>query len=191
MSSGVGAVGADLCEAIHEYRSVLMGTGTAKGSNPLIDSGFTCPEGVQVSLLKEHIENTATSLVQNELTKDTVQLLLNTSAEQLAEMARWSGEEVVRKLDCSEQISFSGRVEFVVCGAGHQSAIDGVYGLWVGSLGLALSLNAALFFSLFGMQVAGGILIWEGNDVDERGAQNETSSSDDDGMSDEKGNTNL
>lgn len=155
--STVGIAVADVCRATHDYRTVLLGgilDVDAMRKNPLISSGFVCPNVLNPERLTKQIDDTTASILQSDLASNTVQLMLNTTAKDVAEASSWSGEEVKRYVDCSALIQFSGAMEFIVCGEEGQSTVEGVYDLWIAFLGLALLFMAGLFISLFGFNMA-------------------------------------
>ncbi|PXF48735.1 hypothetical protein BWQ96_01587 [Gracilariopsis chorda] len=160
VTAGVGVTLADVCVMLHDYRAVLLGN-QSTAPNALLQSGFDCP--VQSSTdVRERIQLTAGSILQSSLAVQTVQMLLNTSAESVAETALWSGTRVESALNCSMQIVVSGKLERVACSPAGHGAVQGVYELFVGFLGLAICLSVAGVASLFGMQVARSLIVWRG-----------------------------
>lgn len=155
--STVGIAVADVCKATHDYRTVLLGGSLsmdAMRNNPLISSGFVCPNVLDPERLTKQINDTASSVLQSDLARKTVELLLNTTAQDVADASSWSGDEVKRYVDCSALIEFSGMMEFIICGEEGQSTVEGVYDLWIAFLGLALFFMAGLFISLLGFNMA-------------------------------------
>lgn len=159
VTSVVGAVVSDVCVSIHDYRAVLMSTGNASVNNPLVNSGFVCPDAILPSDLRSQIDDTSAAILQSQLATSTVELMLNTSAKGIIDSADWSADQIIRLLDCSMQIDFSGKLEFVVCGHEGQSAMEGIFDLWIGFLGLAIVLGFSLIITLFGVQVASSMFV--------------------------------
>ncbi|KAI0566917.1 hypothetical protein FGB62_5g32 [Gracilaria domingensis] len=160
VTAAVGITVADVCHMLHDYRHALLGNPVSE-PNALLQSGFDCPATSAVGV-RERIQLAADSVLQSELASSTVKLLLNTSAESIAETARWSGNRVEVALNCSMQIQFSGKLESVVCSPAGHGALQGVYDLFIGFLGLSICLTLAGFASLFGMQVARSLIVWRG-----------------------------
>lgn len=162
--SAVGATVSDVCASLSSYRDTLRGVGAANSNrnrnNAFVASGFTCPEGISAASLQQQIEDTATSILQSDLARTTVERILSVPAEQIAEAATWTSQQVPRYLNCSAQIEFSGQLEFLVCGKDGRSSIDGVWNLWVAFIGLALCLSGAMFASLMGMHVMRAFDVW-------------------------------
>lgn len=158
--SAVGATVADVCTSLDVYRKVLRGTVAAPKDNAFVNSGFVCPNGLTGESLKSQIDNTAKSILQSNLARSTVELLLSTPAEQIAETASWTSDQLPKYLDCDAQIRFSGQLEFVTCGKNGNSAIDGIWNLWVAFIGLAVCLSIAMFASLMGLQVMRVLDVW-------------------------------
>ncbi|CAN8073700.1 unnamed protein product [Agarophyton chilense] len=160
VTAAVGMTVADVCHMMHVYRQALLGAAVSE-PNALLQSGFDCPATSAVGV-RERIQLAADSVLQSELASSTVKLLLNTSAETIAETAQWSGSRVEDALNCSMQIEFSGKLEDVVCSPAGHAAIQGVYELFIGFLGLSICLTVAGIASLFGMQVARSLIVWRG-----------------------------
>lgn len=160
VTAGVGVTLADVCVMLHDYRAVLLGNQSTT-PNALLQSGFDCP--VQSSTdVRERIQQTADSILQSSLAVQTVEMFLNTSAKSVAETALWSGMRVESALNCSMQIEVSGKLESVACSPAGHGAVQGVYELFIGFLGLAICLSIAGVASLFGMQVARSLIVWRG-----------------------------
>ena len=163
--SAAGATVADLCNTVHEYRDHLLGTNVESTDNVLIKSGFDCPEA-NATELKAQIDNTANSILESTFLRQSTRLILNMSADGLAESAQWSGGEVLQKFNCSATVEFVGRIETVACGSEGWSAIDGIFDLWLSFIVMAVLLNIALFINLFGVQVSRSLFIFgRGDDV--------------------------
>lgn len=162
--SAVGAVVADVCTSLHTYRAVLRNdvsiSASSSQSNAFVSSGFVCPDGLSADSFKDQINSAAVSVLQSELAKSTVRLLLNTSAEQVFEVAKWTANELPQYLNCSAQIRFSGQLEFVACSNDGLSAINGVYQLWVAFIGLAVCLSMVVFMSLMGLPIMRALDVW-------------------------------
>lgn len=183
--SGVGATVADVCASLTVYRDSLRGIGGAGGSgnmgdssNAFIASGFTCPDGLSADSLKQQIGATAESILQSELARSTVERILSTRAEEIAETAAWTSDQVPRYLNCSALIELSGQMEFIVCGKEGRSAIDGVWNLWVAFIGLALCLSVAMFASLMGVHVMRAFDVWPSKPYGGVGGDNADADSD-------------
>lgn len=158
--SAIGATVADICASLDVYRQVLRGTGSSPGDNAFVQSGFVCPDGLTAESLREQIDDTASSILQSELARSTVELLLSTPANQIAEVTTWTSSQLPRYLNCSAQIHFSGQLEYVTCSKNGNSAIDGIYTLWISFIGLAVCLTVAMFVSLLGVQVMRALDVW-------------------------------
>lgn len=162
VTSAIGAVVADVCVTFHDYRSVLFGQVSAADlpNNALIDSGSTCPEGIDPTRLSEQFNGTIDSVLQSDFAVQSIDLLLQTPAVRISETAAWTRDEVLRYVDCSKLIEFSGKLEFIACGAQGKTAVEAIYDLFVSFLGMALVLTVSLFVSLIGWRVAWSLLVW-------------------------------
>lgn len=159
--SAVGAIVSDVCVSLSDYRDHLRGISISNTTeNAFISSGFVCPGGITGSELKTQIEDTAKSILQSDLAATTIERILNTSANEIAEAAKWSGKEVPRFVDCSAQVEFAGRLQLIACGRDSRSAVDGIVNMWVAFLGLSICLSIAMFASLTGINVLRALDIW-------------------------------
>lgn len=173
--SAVGAVVADVCVSISEYRDVLRNVTSEfeLRNNSFVKSGFTCPDGMSAEELEHKIGSTAVSVLQSDLARSTIQLLLSTPPERIAETADWTSKQLPRYLDCSAQVIFTGKLEFVACGRDGLSAIDGIWNLWSCFIGLAICLSIAMLASLLGVHVMRFLDVWpyisdDESDIDRR-----------------------
>lgn len=160
--SAVGAIVADVCVSLSEYREVLRNVTTedAMKNNTFVKSGFTCPDGMSAEALEKQIGDTALSVLQSDLARSTIQLLLSTAPEKIAETAEWTSKQLPRYLDCSAQVIFTGKLEFVACGRDGLSAIDGIWNLWSCFIGLATCLSIAMLASLLGVHIMRFLDVW-------------------------------
>lgn len=162
--TSIGATISDICTSLHDYRSFLTSpssiTSSVQSSNAFIKSGFVCPNGLSGDSLKEQIDNTADSILQSDLARSTITLLLSVEAQLIADLARWTANELPPYLNCAAQIRLSGQLEFVACGKEGSSAIDGIWNLWLAFITLATCLSIAVFASLMGIPVMRALDIW-------------------------------
>lgn len=162
VTASVGAVLADVCVTVHDYRSVLFGDASAADfpNNALIKSVSTCPDNIDPQRLSEQFNGTIDSVLQSDFAVDSIDLLLDTPAKQIADTAAWTRDEVLRYVDCSKLIEFSGKLEFLACTDSAKSAVEATYDLFVAFLGMALVLTVALYLSLIGIRVAWALLVY-------------------------------
>lgn len=160
--SAVGATVADICVSLSEYRMVLRNVAVeyAMRNNTFVKSGFTCPDGLTAEALEQQIGDTALSVLQSDLARSSIQLLLSTPPELIAETAQWTSKQLPRYLDCSAQVNFTGKLEFVACGRDGLSAIDGIWNLWSCFIGLAVCLSIATLASLLGVHIMRFLDVW-------------------------------
>ena len=83
----------------------------------------------------------------------TVEILLNTNANSIVEVAIWTSNKLPNYWNSSAQIQFSGPLEFIACSSKANSAIDGIWNLWVSFMVLASCLTIAISLSLIGIPV--------------------------------------
>lgn len=159
-----GIIISDVCVALHDYREALI-TQSSPSNNVFLDSGFTCPSPELAGTIETRINDTAEGVTQSELATDTVEIMLEETSQRLQDAARWSGGQARRLVDCSTQIEFSGKLEFIVCGSEGSSAVEGVYDLFTSFLGLVVTLHLAIFVGLFGLEIAGFLGVWKGKAV--------------------------
>lgn len=158
--SSAGAVVADVCVSLHDYRDTLRGVASAGNSNAFIASGFTCPSGLSAEELRTQIDDTTSSILQSDLARSTVERLLATPARAVAEAADWTADQLPPYLDCSKQVQFAGQLEFIACGDHRHSTMVAIYALFVAFIGLALALSLSLFASLMGLRVMRALDVW-------------------------------
>lgn len=159
VTASVGSTISDVCVMLHDYRAVLHATSNQTNNNALLQSGFDCPKQSNINV-RDMMRQSAQSVLDSRLATTTVNVLFATSAESIADTALWSGDRVELALNCTLQQEFSGKLESVVCSPAGHSAIQGVYAMFVGFLGLAVCLNIAGACSLFGVQVARSLILW-------------------------------
>lgn len=168
LTSAVGATVSDVCVMLHDYRDVLFGKINAADipTNALVKGGITCPDAVDPKRLSEQFNGTIESVLQSELAASSINILLQTPASSIAETAEWTRDEILRYVDCSALIEFSGQLEIIACSAEGKSAIRGIFDLFVSFLGLSLILVVAFFLSLLGMRVAWSLLVWPRQNIE-------------------------
>ena len=162
--SAVGAAVADVCVSLHTYRAVLRGeisaTAASAQSNAFVSSGFVCPDGLSAESFYDQVFGAIESIRESDLANSTLQILLNTSSEQVIGVAVWTANELPQYLNCSAQVRYTGQLEFVACSSDGLSAINGIYHLWVAFIGLSICLSLVVFLSLVGLPVMRALDVW-------------------------------
>ena len=114
-----------------------MDASSAK-TNAFVSSGFVCPDGLPGDSLEEQVNSAAASIMQSDLAKSTVRVLLNTSVSDIVNVTKWTANQLPQYLNCTAQIRFAGQLEFVACSRNGLSSINGIYHLWVAFVGLSI-----------------------------------------------------
>lgn len=167
VTAATGNVVADVCFSLQEYRNVLLGSVTADEAfeNAFVRSNVLCSNILRPEDLVSQINSTSDALVQSELVELTVKTLVNESATSIADAARWTGDEVLKFVDCSGLVEFSGSLESVACGRMGWSALEGIFDMWCAFLGLAILLSLAFLVSICGGRVARSLLVFPPENV--------------------------